>query len=280
MKFRILHRTTYQYKSSVVDSFNELRLRPVSNEEQICHSFELKITPQAAPWQYHDFYLNIVDTFEVGAAHERLSIEAQSVVETLLKGDTPVKPGGFAEYKTPAVQTMCYDFLQSSEYVSTGVEVWRYAMDICSKQEDPWFCATEIMHSIFKNFEYSPTATTVNTHMEDVLRFGKGVCQDFAHLMIGLCRCLEIPSRYVSGYIYTRPGPGGLRGAQASHAWCEVFLPGQGWLGLDPTNNCRVDENYIKVAFGRDYADITPVRGTYRGGSQREMEVFVDVVPL
>lgn len=280
MKYRILHRTAYQYKSAVVDSFNELRLRPVSNEEQICHSFDLRISPEAVPSHYHDFYLNIVNVFEVGAPHERLSIEAESVVETLERGDAAVKPSAFADYRASALETMCYDFLQSSEYVSTGVEVWRYAMDVCAERKDPWICANRLMQAVFKNFEYSPKATTVNTHMEDVLRFGKGVCQDFAHLMIGLCRCLEIPTRYVSGYIHTRPGPGGLRGAQASHAWCEVFVPGQGWLGLDPTNNCRADGNYIKVAVGRDYADITPVRGTYRGGGQREMEVFVDVIPL
>lgn len=280
MKYRILHRTRYQYKAPVTDSLNELRLRPVSNEEQICHSFELKISPAANPWHYHDFYLNLVNVFEINAPHRELSIEANSVVETLIDGKSVVRPGCFEDYRAATLETMCYDFLQSSEFVSTGVEVWRYAMDICPDRKDPWDCALRIMRAIFERFKYSPEATTVTTHMEDVLKFGKGVCQDFAHVMLGLCRCLEIPARYVSGYIYTRPGPEGLRGAQASHAWCEVFLPGQGWQGLDPTNNCRVDENYIKVAVGRDYADITPVRGTYRGAGQREMVVFVDVVPL
>jgi len=280
MKYRILHRTIYQYNAAVVDSFNELRLRPISSEYQVCHSFDLKIDPRATISHYHDFYLNWVNVFEVSSSHERLSIEADSVVEIMPGLDRPVKATSFEDYRAATLETMCYDFLQSSEYVSTGVEVWRYAMDVCVERRDPWECALRITKAIFDRFEYSTQATTVTTHMEDVLRFGKGVCQDFAHVMLGLCRCLEIPARYVSGYIHTRPGPEGLRGAQASHAWCEIFVPGQGWLGLDPTNNCRVDENYVKVASGRDYADITPVRGTYRGGGQREMEVVVNVEPL
>jgi transglutaminase-like putative cysteine protease len=135
------------------------------------------------------------------------------------------------------------------------------------------------MRYIHKEFAYTPSATGVHTHMRDVLRDRKGVCQDFAHVMCGLCRALQISALYVSGYLYNGSRDQ-LLGAQASHAWCEVFLPGLGWRGLDPTNCQPADERYIKLAVGRDYADVPPVRGHYKGTTQRTMDVEVLVERL
>ena len=152
-------------------------------------------------------------------------------------------------------------------------------MDACSGIDDVWFAAQTIMRFIYDNFDYTPDATTVSTVMTEVLAHRRGVCQDFAHVMLGMCRSLKIPARYVSGYLYNGPD-GHLLGSQASHAWCEVFLPGLGWRALDPTNNQFADERYVKVAVGRDYGDIVPVKGTYKGTRSKTMKVSVQVIHL
>jgi transglutaminase-like putative cysteine protease len=173
----------------------------------------------------------------------------------------------------------CYDFLQPSAFVSLSPEVWRMALDATDGQLDIWQSAVAIMRFIHTNFTYMPQATTVNTHMLEVVQERRGVCQDFTHVMLGLCRAIKIPARYVSGYLYNG-ADGHLLGAQASHAWCEVFLPDLGWRALDPTNNQQADERYVRVAVGRDYADITPIKGHYRGTENKTMQVQVNVTAL
>jgi transglutaminase-like putative cysteine protease len=158
--------------------------------------------------------------------------------------------------------------------VEAGPELWRLALDATDGQTDAWQAAQAIMRHIHQEFRYQPAATNVHTHMREVLQARTGVCQDFAHVMIGLCRALKIPARYVSGYLYNGPADQ-LKGAQASHAWVEVFVPGHGWCGLDPTNNGQPDGRYVKVAVGRDYADVSPLKGTYRGTGKRELSVEV-----
>jgi transglutaminase-like putative cysteine protease len=170
----------------------------------------------------------------------------------------------------------CFDFLQESTHVEANPEAWRLALDITAGAQDIWQSACAIMGYIHAKFSYSPNVTSVHTHMRDVLRDRRGVCQDFAHVLIGLCRAIQIPALYVSGYLYNGPRDQ-LIGTQASHAWCEVFIPGLGWCGLDPTNNQRTDERYIKLAVGRDYADVPPVRGHYKGTTDRKMEIEVHV---
>lgn len=135
------------------------------------------------------------------------------------------------------------------------------------------------MRFIHANFAYVPLSTDVNTHMIEVVRQRRGVCQDFAHVMLGMCRTLKIPARYVSGYLYNGPA-NQLLGAQASHAWCEVFVPDHGWRALDPTNNQPADERCIKLAVGRDYADVAPIKGHYKGTPRRTMTVEVRVEPI
>jgi transglutaminase-like putative cysteine protease len=170
----------------------------------------------------------------------------------------------------------CFDFLQESTYVEKTPEAWRLALDVTAGRDDVWGAACAIMNHIHTRFAYTPNLTCVHTHMRDVLTDNRGVCQDFSHVMIGLCRALHIPALYVSGYLYNGPRDH-LLGTQASHAWCEVFVPGIGWCGLDPTNNQPTDERYIKLAIGRDYADVPPVRGHYKGTTDRKMEVEVHI---
>jgi transglutaminase-like putative cysteine protease len=281
MKLHVLHRTRFRYAANVHESFNEARLQPVTAGAQVCHSFVLKVLPASRLSHYLDFHLNYVHLFEVNQPHTELSVEANAVVTT---GNQPalapdVSPAPLARVAECARLERCYDFLQSSTYVEVGAELWRLAIDATQGQTDVWQAAQAIMRQINREFTYRPAVTHAHTHMREVLQSRAGVCQDFAHVMLGLCRALKIPARYVSGYLYNGPADQ-LKGAQASHAWVEVYVLGHGWCGLDPTNNRVADGHYVKVATGRDFADVSPLKGTYRGTAKRELTVEVLVSRL
>ena len=281
MKLRILHRTTYAYGEPVRESFNEARLRPVSEPGQHCDHFLLKILPSARLRHYHDFYGNCVHVFEVAAPHQQLAIEAVSQVTT--SGDRILPPDQTSvpldSLRNSHRLEHCYDFLQDSHYVELSPAAWRLGIDATQGVTDAWQAARAICRHIHQTFTYAPAATGVHTHMREALELRRGVCQDFAHVMIGACRTLHLPARYVSGYLYNGPVDQ-LRGAQATHAWVEVFLPELGWRALDPTNDTQPDQRYIKIGTGRDYADVSPVRGTYRGTNDRKLSVEVLVAAL
>jgi transglutaminase-like putative cysteine protease len=277
MKLHVVHRTHYEYASAVIESFNETRLQPASADGQVCHSFLLKVLPSTRLSHYLDFYFNCVHFFEIPEAHTALSIESRSIVTT---SSNPLPPeqgaAPMSRLRECLAMEQCYDFLQTSKYVEMDPLIWRLAVDATVGEQDAWQAALRVMRFIHSEFDYQPEATTVNTPIGEVIAKRKGVCQDFTHVMLGMCRSLKIPARYVSGYLYNGPLDE-LEGAQASHAWCEVYIPGFGWHGLDPTNNRQADEHYVKVAVGRDYADIVPVQGSYRGGGSKKMSVEVNV---
>ncbi len=274
MKWDIVHQTRYTYAAPVKNSFNEARLQPFSNEEQTVERFELQVLPATRLNQYHDFYSNIVHHFEVVEPHSSLLIESRLRVATHphapLAGT--LTPWPLARISEALKDTRSYEFLEVSRYVEISPEVWRLAVDAAIGQTDTWQAALAIMRSVHGRIEYVPNSTTVHTHMRGVLQEGRGVCQDFAHVMIGLCRALQIPALYVSGYLATEK-------ASATHAWTEVFIPGIGWRALDPTHNCQAGETYIKIAVGRDYADVPPITGTYKGTTDRRLQVDVRIKP-
>ena len=152
-------------------------------------------------------------------------------------------------------------------------EVWRLALDATVGLTDTWQASLALMRCVHESLKYESNSTTVHTHARDVLRDKRGVCQDFAHVMIGLCRALKIPALYVSGYLATET-------ASATHAWMEVLVPGLGWRALDPTHNRQADASYVKISVGRDYSDVPPVAGNYKGTTNRKMEVQVIIKPL
>ena len=152
-------------------------------------------------------------------------------------------------------------------------EAWKLALDATAGLDDAWLAALTLMKFTHGFLKYESASTHVHTHMSELLRDRRGVCQDFAHLLLGLCRSLKIPARYVSGYLATEA-------ASATHAWIEVFVPGHGWRGLDPTHNCQLGETYVKIGSGRDYADVPPISGNYRGTRDRKMEVEVRITPV
>ena len=281
MKLHVFHRTHYDYASAVRESFNEARLRPVSDSRQVCHDFKLLVAPHATVSDYLDFHSNCVHLFEINAPHHELDVCARG---TLTTTDTPALPPEAVTAPLTALgQSLmtdgCYEFLPPSTYVDTTPETENLAQVAARGETDVWQAAQAIMHYIHGEFHYQPASTNVHTHMREVLKARHGVCQDFAHVMLGFCRALKIPARYVSGYLYNGPADQ-LKGAQASHAWVEVHVPGHGWCGLDPTNAQSVAGQHVKVATGRDYADVSPLKGTYRGTNQRRMTVEVLVTKL
>ena len=279
MKLHISHRTRYDYASAVRESFNEARLRPASDERQTCNDFKLLITPHATVSHYLDFHGNCVHLFEINAPHLELSVSVQSTVTT---PDTPSLPPSATTVPLSEIgkaATLCYEFLPPSTYVDITPETEQLAQTASGGETDVWQAAQSIMRYIHAEFSYQPASTNVHTHMREVLKARHGVCQDFAHVMLGFCRALKIPARYVSGYLYNGPADQ-LKGAQASHAWVEVYVPGHGWCGLDPTNAMPVAGHHVKVATGRDYADVSPLKGTYRGTDRRKMTVDVLVTKI
>ena len=279
MRLYIFHRTTYSYPSPVTQSYNELRLHPLSNDWQKCISTTLSILPICRPQSYLDLNGNIVHFFELPEEHHKLVIEARSFVETISQVDYQNFPYGVNLSKLSKMEGIpeFRDYLQTSTYVEMNPEVWRMAVDIQDGSNDVFQTAYQVMEFIYQNFEYCKSTTTVDTHANEVLKTRRGVCQDFAHAALALCRCLGIPSRYVSGYFYDCSRDRRMRGAEASHAWIEVMVSGHGWFGLDPTNNRVVDGTYVILGTGRDYRDVAPVTGSYYGPSPDGFEVTVRV---
>jgi transglutaminase-like putative cysteine protease len=275
MKFEIIHRTVYEYASPVHDSFNEARLQPFSNALQTVDSFLLKVLPAARLQHHYDFYSNTIHRFEIAEPHSTLLIESNLQITTRVPAwpaatETPWPLDRIGEaLREPRV----FDFLQESRYVELSPEVWRLALDATAGVTDTWQACLALLRFLHTEFKYESYSTSVHTHMRDVLRERRGVCQDFAHVMTGLCRSLKIPALYVSGYLATEI-------ASATHAWVEVLLPGTGWIGLDPTHNRPVNETYVKIAVGRDYADVPPITGHYKGTRNHRLEVKVDIKRL
>ncbi|MEO6569456.1 MAG: transglutaminase family protein [Opitutaceae bacterium] len=278
MLLHLLHRTTFIYAGSARDSFNEARLCPIDDETQARRQFTLRTDPAAETRDYRDFYGNIVHYFDIATPHKKLVIEAESDIETTPNVDrVPVPAVPVAELETCSERELYAEFLNESNYVPQAVELWREAQDaIAGQRFSVWADAIRIGRHVYQNFTYKPNSTGVNTRATDALKLRTGVCQDFAHVMLGMCRSIGIPARYVSGYFFnSRRKPGEV---EASHAWVEVMIPGYGWSAFDPTHDRAADERYVKIATGRDYADIRPVSGTYRGAPTRDLkvEVFVD----
>jgi transglutaminase-like putative cysteine protease len=275
MKWEISHRTQYTYATPVRDSFNEVRLQPFSDAWQTVDHFLLKVLPAARLRHHHDFYSNVVHHFEIPEPHTTLTVESQLRLTTRSRPilDERETPWPLARIGEAARETRIFDFLQESRFVGQTPETWRLALDATAGATDTWQAALALMKFVHASLHYDPTATHVHTRAEAVLQDKRGVCQDFAHVMLGLCRALKIPALYVSGYLATEI-------ASATHAWVEVLIPGVGWRALDPTHNCQPGETYVKIAVGRDYADVAPVTGNYKGTTDRQMTVRVNIKPL
>lgn len=275
MILEIQHETRLEYSGPVTEDFTEVRMEPASDADQSCRSFHLRVSPEAEVHRYQDGFGNRVHHFSVHGSHLHVSILSASVVEThphaadpaattgtfpLPEEGLPLEALQFLAFRGPVRRTATLDPLVESLRPAAG--------------ENVGHVVTRLSRHIKETFEYAPDVTQSGSPIDDVLREGKGVCQDFAQLMIAMLRSYGVPARYVSGYIH-RPG----RESQ-SHAWVEAWLPAVGWVGVDPTNDCRTDEHFVKVATGRDFTDVPPNKGIYRGTSPQTISVRVETRTL
>jgi transglutaminase-like putative cysteine protease len=299
MRYRILHTSVYSYSQTVVLSQNEARLQPRHLGRQECRSSRLEISPAPVDLQERtDFFGNRVVYFAVQEPHSRLSVTSLSEV-SVVAGPEQEKPD--AQYSWEQVghwlreaspqfqiepnQAQALDVIEAGLYrldspmIAASEDLHHYARPSFPPGRPLIDAVRDLMQRIHRDFTYDPVFTTIATPLSEVLHHRRGVCQDFAHLAIGCLRSFGMAARYVSGYIETRPEDGSprLTGADASHAWFAVFLPGSGWLEFDPTNNQQPVDQHITLAWGRDFSDVTPLKGIAFGGGQHTLSVSVDV---
>ncbi len=279
-KLQVLHRTVYEYGSPVVDSVNTLHLEPRTFPFQRTLSALIRVIPAIRLRRFTDLYQNITHHFEILGPHTRLEVESRLKIHNLpLVIPDRSMLATREELADSSTRERAWPFLQESRYVSRHPSLWRMAVDVTQGLVALHEQSRAIMDWVHAEFSYQPGSTEVNTHVEDAFVQRRGVCQDYAHVMIGMCRSIGIPARYASGYLYNGPSDF-LIGAQCSHAWCEVYLPHVGWIGYDPTNNTMADERYVKAAVGRDYEDVAPLKGSYVGTAHARLSVEVLVEKL
>lgn len=282
MFYSIRHVTRFTYSSPITESVSEVRMQPRSEGNQRCVKFELTTQPRARIQGYRDYLGNVVHHFDIPARHSQLKITAEATVEitpmTPLPDSLPLDTwAALDEIKATGEQ---WDYLVPSQFAfKTGLLAELLRELKVERRSDPLSLLREINSAIFETFDYAPQTTTVDSPIDHALEERKGVCQDFAHIMIALVRELGIPCRYVSGYLFHGREDHDRSAADATHAWVEAFLPELGWIGFDPTNNLLTGERHIRTAVGKDYADVPPTRGVFKGMAQSELSVGVQVTP-
>ncbi len=285
MKIVITHATRYIYEEPVTESVNEIRLTPLTNNRQSCFHHELVTEPLSSLFAYEDYFGNRVHVFSINKYHKELVILTRAIVATEeddLSKFTHISPKEEIHLlKSDMIYNRYIEYLLPTDYTAESEELREYAAQFKINRDGLYALVRQISKSLFDDFTYDPYASNVHTTVQETLQLRRGVCQDYAHLMIAICRGVGIPARYVSGYHFVGDLTGGNADfEQASHAWVEVYIPGSGWRGLDPTNNTEIGGRYVKIGHGRDYKDIVPVKGIYHGTFIHKMEVTVDVQRL
>jgi len=291
MNYRITHRTEYQYAEPVDSGYNEARMLPRAVPRQLALSSVLTIDPPPSDVRERlDYFGNRVVSFALDQPHRSLTVTALSEVTIeprsgrleLFEGESWETCRAAMAGLRDTEALFARDFALDSPLVSAQPGLADYAAPSFPPGRSLLEAVHDLMERIHRDFRYDPEFTTLSTPLDQVLEHRRGVCQDFAHLAIGCLRAQGLAARYVSGYIETLPPPGMPRliGADASHAWFSVFVPGEGWVDFDPTNNQVPETQHITVAWGRDYSDVTPLKGIIFGGGKMRMKVAVDVLNL
>lgn len=280
MHFTVYHLTRFRYDSHVSESVMEVRMQPRTEGGQRCLRFELSTSPRSRVFAYQDPLGNVVHHFDIPARHRELTITAEAVVEFVSSLDVPdgLPMSAWDAMDTPAFQDRHVDYLHASKFATPTETLlaFRDELDV-TRQADPLTTLRQLNARLFEAFEYAPKSTRVDSPIDEALAARRGVCQDFAHVMITLVRGLGIPCRYVSGYLFHKGGAHERSVESASHAWVEAWLPELGWVGFDPTNDTLAGDRHIRVAVGRDYSDVPPTRGVYKGKARSELGVAVRV---
>jgi transglutaminase-like putative cysteine protease len=283
MLLEIRHVTQYHYAEAVRESVMEVWMQPQKSVTQRLLSFELELEPAAQLFSYADSFGNAVYHFDVPQPHDRLEMVARSAVETQVAPPLPeaLDRGEWDRLRGDFIQGECFDYLKPHGYATRTKALNAFAAkhkldDL--RRHDPLTAARELCNVIYGAFDYETGVTEADSPIDHALEEGRGVCQDFAHIMIAICRGWGMPARYVSGYLFTNRAEGHDRSdPDASHAWVEVFLPSLRWVGLDPTNNITACERHVQVAVGRDYNDVPPSRGVFKGEAESQLAVGVSV---
>jgi transglutaminase-like putative cysteine protease len=280
MHFKVHHLTRFRYDAPVSESVMEVRLQPRTEGAQRCLRFELATSPRARVFAYQDPLGNVVHHFDIPARHRELTITAESVVEFVADTVLPdaIAPSAWDELDSTTCRDRHVDFVQPSHFASPTRKLAALGNDLdVRRRDDPLSTLRMLNTRLFEALEYKPDSTRVDSPIDEAIEKRAGVCQDFAHVMITLVRGLGVPCRYVSGYLFHQGGAHERSLASASHAWVEAWLPVLGWVGFDPTNDALAGNRHIRVAIGRDYADVPPTRGVFKGNSRSELGVSVRV---
>jgi len=288
-KYSIHHRTTYSYAFPVSTSHHITRLQPLSNEAQTCHSFKIKVSPETEKISsLVDFYNNNYQIFSLQERHKTLVIESKSIVNVHPKDqniiaitETCAQVRDYIQHHLPREDSQIIEYTFPTAMTPDSFDLNAFASAIFT-DDKPFTQALLDMLDVFKDeFEFDPEASDIYTPISTTLKTRKGVCQDFAHTMIAALKSLGFAAKYVSGYILSHPPKGmkRLEGADASHAWVSVFIPRLGWVEIDPTNRLVCSHEHISVATGRDYADVSMIKGAVTGGGKHTISVEVTVAP-
>jgi transglutaminase-like putative cysteine protease len=267
MRLRIEHTTSFSYDEPISEAYTELRLHPLDTISQRCLSFKLLTEPRGDVMHYSDRFRNLVHHFDALESHEQVVVRALSEVVT---GDR------FIDDQRELSPLDEFDYLGATTYAPQDEAILAFVAPHIV-DDDSNATALRLMNALYTSMKYERGATDVRTTAIEALSLGRGVCQDFAHVMLAAARCASIPSRYVSGYLYSANANGDGPANAASHAWVDVFTNERGWVSLDPTHGCEQTNDYVRVAVGRDYADVPPTRGVFKGKAKENLSVNVKV---
>jgi transglutaminase-like putative cysteine protease len=287
-RYKLAHATVFSYNATVSESYNELRLRPRHDETQSCLSFRITTYPFSKPVAHLDYFNNWVHHFHILPEHRELRVESEATVLVHPQQWYAGPPLRLTELdqRREQLHDEYFDWLSPSQYCPVLPAIAEKASEVEALSDGTVRGFAEAASSlIHERFTYKPGATHVHSSVEDSLVTRAGVCQDFSHILIAVLRQRGIPARYVSGYLVpkqstdARSAMENVIGGQASHAWVQAYIPDAGWIGLDPTAGEFAEERHILVARGRDYGDVPPVRGVYKGDAGQRLSVDVRVRP-
>ena len=283
MYYSIRHLTKFLYSNPVSESMMETRMHPRSDQNQRCLTFHLSVSPRCRVFSYRDHLANQVHHFDIPGQHGQLVIVAESLVEVQPAPQIPTSlaPDAWDELDSMVEQGDYWEMLLPSEFATSTPALDALAEELdMRRRDDPLMVLHQLNEQIYNHFEYVPKSTKVDSPIDLALLTHAGVCQDFAHIMITLVRTkLRIPCRYVSGYLFHGHKDHDRSVNSATHAWVEVLMPQLGWVGFDPTNWLIAGDRHIRTAIGRDYADVPPTHGIFRGRANSDLTVAVRVTP-
>ena len=274
--FKIYHTTTYEYDRLVKESVNEIKIYPYQCNEQEVLQHDIVITGNPEIQTFYDYWGNKTGVFNLLPSHRELSIGSKLLVRTTAPSQSQINfNSGFNELKKEVSSDLKMVELTTSEKIRSQQDINAIVQNISVDHASVAATVQNCCNYIFSEFKYIKGITNVETTIDEILEHRSGVCQDFVHLMLQILRTMQIPGRYVSGYIC--PNKNGMRGEGATHAWVEAWIPGHGWAGVDPTNNVWVTNNHVKLAVGRNFSDCSPVKGTFKGPAVQKLYVYVSI---